>query len=187
APKVFNFSIDTEQPISIASTLDTVAPTAGPGFTTTTGTIGARQSRNGVPSACGTAKAFTGAIDPGTRQYDAYTFTTCPTSSASCVTVTFNSPTGINLFTAAYSGSFNPADLSQNYLADAGVSANTTTYSFNIPAGQQTFTIVVYDVPLGAPSLSSYTLNVSGVCINRCQNTPVNRPPVALCKSVTVQ
>jgi hypothetical protein len=187
APKVFNFSIETEPPISIASTLDTVAPTPGRGFTTATGTIGVRHFRDGVASSCGLAKAFPGTTQPGTRQFDAYTFTTCPTSSASCVTVTLSGATAINLFSAAYSGNFNPADISQNYLADAGASATSRTYSFNIPAGQQTFTIVVTDVPPGPPSLSSYTLNVSGACINPCQNAPVNQPPVALCKNVTVQ
>ena len=62
------------------------------------------------------------------------------------MTVTLNSANGGNLFSAAYSGNFNPADLSQNYLADAGLSGFTRSYSFNIPAGQQTFTIVVTDV-----------------------------------------
>ena len=172
SPKVFTFTVQIgTPPINISSTLDTVAPTPGPGFTTTTGTIGARHFRDGLPSSCGLAKVFPGTI-AGTRQFDAYTFTTCPTSAESCVTVTLNSANGINLFNAAYSGSFNPVDLSQNYLADSGVSGATTTYSFNIPAGQQTFTIVVTDVPVGPPSGSSYTLNVSGACIGSCTTTP---------------
>src|SRR5262249_36439909 len=140
--------------------------------------------RDSLPSLCGIPKAFPGTFDPGTRQFDAYVFTTCPTSSASCVTVTLSSPNGIGLFTAAYSGIFNPVDITQNYLADAGFSSATTTYSFDIPAGQQTFTIVVHDVPFGPPSGSSYTLNVSGACIGSCQLA--NRPPVAFCKNVTV-
>jgi len=92
----------------------------------------------------------------------------------------------INLFTAAYSGSFNPANLAQNYLADPGSSAASRTYSFSIPGGQQTFVIVVYDVPpgLATPSGSTYTLNVTGGCIGAC-STP-NQVPVAKCKNVTV-
>jgi hypothetical protein len=173
SPKVFSFTIQTgPPPINISSTMDTVAPTAGPGFITSTGTIAVRHFRDGVASSCGVTKPFPGTTQPGTRQYDAYTFETCPTSSASCVTVTLSGATAINLFSAAYSGNFNPADLSQNYLADAGASAASRTYSFNIPAGQQTFTIVVTDVPPGPPSGASYTLNVSGACIGSCSTAP---------------
>jgi hypothetical protein len=173
SPKVFSFTVQTgPPPINISSTIDTVAPTAGAGFTTATGTIAVRHFRDGVASSCGTAKAFPGTTQPGTRQYDAYTFMTCPANPASCVTVTLSGATAINLFSAAYSGNFNPADLSQNYLADAGASAATRTYSFNIPAGQQTFTIVVTDVPPGPPSGANYTLSVSGACIGSCSTAP---------------
>jgi hypothetical protein len=173
SPKVFTFTVQTgPPPISISSTIDTVAPTAGPGFITETGTIAVRHFRDGVASSCGTAKAFPGTTQPGTRQYDAYTFTTCPTSAESCVTVTLSGANAINLFSAAYTGNFNPADLSQNYLADAGASAASRTYSFNIPAGQQAFTIVVTDVPPGPPSGTSYSLNVSGACIGSCSSAP---------------
>src|SRR5262245_34675008 len=63
SPKVFSFTVQTgPPPINISSTIDTVAPTAGPGFTTATGTIAVRHFRDGVASSCGTAKAF-----PGTK------------------------------------------------------------------------------------------------------------------------
>ncbi|HEY7181700.1 MAG TPA: post-COAP-1 domain-containing protein, partial [Blastocatellia bacterium] len=185
-PKVFNFTVQTGPPaVSIASTMDAVAPTPGPGFTTTTGTIGFRHFRDGIASSCGSTKAFPGTTQPGTRQYDAYTFETCPTSGGGCVTVTLNGANAINLFSAAYIGNFNPADLSQNYLADAGASAASRTYSFDIPPGQQTFTVVVTDVPPGPPSGISYTLSVSGACIGSCPT--VNHPPVAMSHDVTVQ
>ncbi|HEX8090098.1 MAG TPA: S8 family serine peptidase [Blastocatellia bacterium] len=187
SPQVLSFSIPSgPTPISIASVLDTTTPTPGAGFTTTTGTVGVRHFRDGIPSSCGPAKAFPGTTQPGTRQFDAYAFTTCSNSAASCVTVTLSGANAINLFTAAYSGSFNPADISQNFLADAGASAATRTYSFSVPAGQQTFVVIVYDVPpgLATPSGSTYTLNVSGGCIGAC--TTPNQVPVAKCKNVTV-
>ena len=111
---------------------------------------------------------------------------TCANSTASCITVTMSGANAINLFTAAYLGNFNPADLGQNWIADPGASAATRTYSFNVPAGAQTITIVVYDVPpgLATPSGSTYTLNVSGGCIGAC--APPNQVPVAKCKNVTV-
>jgi hypothetical protein len=101
------------------------------------------------------------------------------------VTVTLSGSNAINLFTAAYSRTFNPADISQNWLADPGASAATRTYSFDLPAGAQTFTVVVYDVPiLATPSGSTYTLTVAGSCIGSCP-TP-NQAPVAKAKNVTV-
>ncbi|HKG21263.1 MAG TPA: HYR domain-containing protein, partial [Blastocatellia bacterium] len=187
SPQVLSFSIPSGPPsLSISSALDTTAPTPGAGFTTTTGTIAARHFRDGVPSACGPPKAFPGTTQPGNRQFDAYTFTTCFNSAPSCVTVTLTGANAINLFTAAYSGSFNPANLAQNYLADPGSSAASRTYSFSIPAGQQTFTVVVYDVPpgLATPSGSTYSLAISGGCIGAC-GTP-NQVPVAQCMNVTV-
>lgn len=187
SPQVLTFSIPSGPlPVNISSVLDTNAPTPGSGFTATTGTIAVRHFRDGVPSSCGPPKAFPGTTQPGNRQFDAYTFTTCANSAATCVTVTLSGANGLNLFTAAYSGSFNPADLSQNFLADAGASASTRTYSFSIPAGQQTFTVIVYDVPpsLATPSGSTYSLRFSGGCIGAC--SAPNQVPVAKCKNVTV-
>src|SRR5262249_52710031 len=117
--KVFNFSIETSPPITISSTIDTIPPTSGPGFFTTTGRMVGRLFRDAVPSLCGLAKPFPGLFDSATRQFDAYTFTTCPTGSASCVTVTLSSADFIP-FSSAYSGIFDPTDITQNYLADAG-------------------------------------------------------------------
>jgi hypothetical protein len=188
SPQVLTFSIPSgPPPINISSVLDTTAPTAGAGFTTTTGTIGVRHFRDGIPSACGPPKAaFPGTTQPGNRQFDAYTFTTCSNSAPSCITVTLTGANAINLFTAAYTGNFNPANLAQNYLADAGASAASRTYGFSLPAGQQTFTVIVYDVPpgLATPSGSAYSLAISGGCIGACASP--NQVPVAQCKNVTV-
>jgi hypothetical protein len=192
SPKILTFSVVTSPPITISSTLDATAPTSGPNFIGTTGTIGVRHFRDGAPSVCGILQPFPGTTQPGTRQYDAYTFTTCPTIATNCVTVTLSSANGINLFSAAYNGNFNPADLSQNYLADAGVSAATTSYAFPLSPGQQSFTVVVTDVPPGPPSGSNYTLTVSGACIGPCQNpvpttTTVAAPaPVQYSDAVTL-
>ena len=184
SPQVMNFSVPTgPPPVSISSTLDLTAP-SGSNFTGTTGTIGVRHFRDGIISSCGAGKPFPGTTAPGTRQYDAYTFETCANSAPSCVTVTLAAPNGINMFTAASSGTFNPANLAQGWLADPGASAASRTYSFNLPGGAQTFTIVVYDVPPGAASNSAYSLNVSGTCIGSC-STP-NQVPVAKAKDVTV-
>ena len=54
SPQVFTFSVPSgPPPVNITSVLDTTAPAPGPGFTTTTGTIGVRHFRDGIPSVCG--------------------------------------------------------------------------------------------------------------------------------------
>lgn len=172
--QVINFEVlSGPQPTVISSTLDTTAPSAGAGFTGTTGVLPIRHFRDGIPSSCGAQKAFPGTSTPGNHQYDAYQFQTCANSGPTCVTVTLSAANGVNLFSAAYLGAFNPANLAQNYIADAGGSNTTVSYSFNLPAGAQTFTVVVEDVPVGPASNSPYTLQVSGACVGTCPVVPV--------------
>ncbi|HXQ73950.1 MAG TPA: S8 family serine peptidase [Pyrinomonadaceae bacterium] len=172
--QVVNFTVlSGPQPTVISSTLDTNAPSSGPGFTGTTGALTIRHFRDGIPSSCGVQKAFPGTSTPGNHQYDAYQFQTCANSGPTCVTVTLSAANGVNLFSAAYLGAFNPANLAQNYIADAGGSNTTVSYSFNLPAGAQTFTVVVEDVPVGPASNSPYTLQVSGACVGVCPVVPV--------------
>jgi hypothetical protein len=128
------------------------------GDTTMTGRI----VRNGVASSCSIAKVYPGTQDLlANRRYDAHTFTNSGNATA-CVTVNVTSSCGTNIFYAVYSGSFNPANVSQNYLADAGSSfAGTATFSFNVPAGQ-TFVLVIHEVNVGA-GCGGYTGTVSGL------------------------
>src|SRR5204863_188450 len=79
--------------------------------------------------------------------YDAYTFTNS-TGGPACVTVDLNTTcTGTNfIFSAAYLGTFDPANICTNWLADSGLSPNPTrSYSFTVPAGAR-FVINVHEV-----------------------------------------
>lgn len=128
------------------------------GDTTQTGRI----VRNGVTTVCGVAKAYPGTQDllPN-RRYDSYTFTNTSNATA-CITVNLTSSCGTNIFGLAYLGSFNPANVQQNYLADNGSSfAGTGTFAFNVPAGQ-TFVVVVHEVNVNAGCVG-YSLSVSGL------------------------
>ena len=143
-----------------------------------------------IPSACGTAKASPGLAANGSgatnRQFDAYAFDTCAISAANCVTVTLQGDNAVNLFASAYSPAFNPGNIVENYLADAGGSAASHSFSFDLPAGAQKFAIDIHDVPQGlaAPSGSAYTLSVTGACLGACN--PPNRMPVAKARNVVV-
>ena len=147
----------------------------GAGDTTMTGRI----VRNGVASSCAVPKAYPGTQDLlANRRYDSYTFTNTSNATA-CVTVDLTSSCGLNIFGLAYLGSFNPANVQQNYLADNGSSfAATGTFSFNVPAGQ-TFVVVVHEVNVNA-GCTGYSLRVSGLLTGAdgggvCQSCQINQ------------
>jgi hypothetical protein len=192
SPRLFSFSVPTgPPPMQFSSLLTTSPPPSGPGFTTAAGIQNNRLFRSGVASQCAAPKAFPGLGGAGARQFHAYTITTCANSVPSCATVSMSStPVGSNpsLFTAAYSGSFDPNNIATNYLADPGVSnvgGGNVNYSFALPGGAQTFVIDVHEVFPGlGVNVSSYDLRLSGACAGTCD--PPNQVPVAKAKDVTV-
>ena len=104
--------------------------------------------------------------------YNAYSFTNT-SSSAVCVSVTITTLCGdegnfySSIFSAAYLGSYNPANLCQNYLADMGgvqdsfTGPGTFFYSFTVPA--HTNFIVVVDGTVPGYYCSGYSLTVAGL------------------------
>jgi hypothetical protein len=190
-PRVFTFDVAIGPPsFQVSTVLDGDVPPASPGVSTSTGVQHFRLFRDLKPSACGSPKAppgLAGNLGGGThRQFDAYTFDTCAISAPNCVTVTLEGSNATNLFAAAYSPVFNPADIVENYLADPGGSFVSRSFSFDLPDGAQKFAIDVHDVPQGfaGPSRSAYTLSVTGACLGACD--PPNRVPVAKARNVVV-
>jgi uncharacterized repeat protein (TIGR02543 family) len=109
---------------------------------------GGRMTRNGVASTCAAPKAFPGKFGGAGFHYRTHTIKNANASPA-CVTVNFDVQTcaaGTNpLNVAAYTNSFNPADISQNYLADLGSSpggSNVLAFSFTVPAGGKVVLVV---------------------------------------------
>ena len=166
SPQILHFQVKTgTPPWTITTTLDTTIPATVPGAISSTSTQTGRMARNGVTSACGSAKVYPGTFDATARRYDAYTFTNCSSSSI-CVSAELlqNSGPAAGLFLAAYLNSFNPANIATNYLADAGVSGDDTPMSFTVPGGAS-FVVVVHEVNAGAGIGANYTLDVSGICL----------------------
>ena len=124
-------------------------------------TITGRILPNSVASSCLTAKAYPGAAG-GTYHYDAYYFTNS-TGADDCISVGLISPSDVAA--CAYLPAFNPADVSANYLADAGDSTTSaggsTSFSFECPAGA-TFIVTVTETASGAGA-PNYTLLVNGL------------------------
>ena len=141
----------------------TVTPVQGTGIilntsgsiSTTDLTFNARRHfRSGIPGDRN-CQVF-GAAGP--RYYDQYFFYNSSPSPQK-VSVVFTSNCGANTYEAAYSPSFNPADICANYLAGAGASGSTN-WDF-IACGNSTFSILVYGLEPGV-TCGSYQLVVGG-------------------------
>lgn len=119
-----------------------------------------RLNRNGIVSSCGSTKTCPGPLGTGNRSYDAYTFRNGPSNA--CVTVALTAPF-TELFSAAYSVSFDPTNLCANFLADPGLSSGSLptpkVYSFEV-AANATFVVTVNEVNAGDGG--AYTLEVTG-------------------------
>jgi hypothetical protein len=138
-------------------------------LTTADATQGDRLGRDGSPSTCD-GKPCPGGGFAGTKYYKTYNFSNTSTAPA-CITVTINSApnsppasgTG-DIESAAYLGSYNPADLCLNYLGDSGVVGLGTTvtnasYSFTVPP-QSNFVVVVNTT--GTTTSAQFSGTVSG-------------------------
>jgi hypothetical protein len=142
-----------------------------------------RLNRFAAVSTCAAPKACPGTFTTtGARLYDAYTITN-PRNVPVCATIGIASGCGVNMFSVAYSGSYDPNSLCTNYLADPGSSfPNVGYYEATIPANG-TIVVVVHEVNTGA-GCASYQLTVdvpretAGIAVTPvppiCSGTPVN-------------
>jgi Subtilase family len=173
--RALNFTVPTGY-LSITNTLGTLPPSL-PGITTATGAQVNRINRNGVVSACGTAKAFPGAIT-GSHTFDSYSFTAC---QAFCMQPVLSAGTsGIDLFESAYTPSFTPGSIGTDYAGDAGLSTNTQSFGITTIVATP-YTIVVNDVAGNTPP-KQYTIQIPACAID----CTVNKLPVAVAHDVTV-
>ncbi|MBK9532658.1 MAG: choice-of-anchor J domain-containing protein [Chitinophagaceae bacterium] len=151
-------------------------------------TMAQRLNRPGAPGGtCAVPRVFPGTFGTGPYFYDTYTFTNT-TGVAACVVVNLTTTdlTNANIQSAAYLGSFNPAALATNYIADPYVSTGTPappagiTYSFNLANGATTVIVVFSTNPNTAPSgtASNYTLSIDGLA-SACTPPPPCTPPTS--------
>ncbi|MEY2502551.1 MAG: hypothetical protein QOI07_2885 [Verrucomicrobiota bacterium] len=123
-----------------------------------------RLGRDGFPSTCG-GKASPGGGFAGTKYYKKFTFTNA-SGSPRCFTVAINAALGGagDIESAAYDQTYDPANLSLNYLGDTGITGlgttvGSATYSFTVPA-QHNFVVVVNTT--GTTTSSQFSGTVSG-------------------------
>lgn len=164
--ETIKFSVSTAAVFNVTTTLDATAPPANPLYTATTGIQTNRVFRNGVASTCAAPKVFPGTSALTGPHYDAYSFTAV---SSGCTTITYSGSN--NLFGTVYSGTFDPANIGTNYVADSGVSpgSGTSTMSFNAVAGQ-TYIVVLAEVVVN--SAPTYNVRLAGSTLTTCNFTP---------------
>ena len=158
-------SVSVQSPVSIHNNSNQITSTC----ITYTGSLdvgdailNTRLNRNGLQSTCGFLKAFPGTFSPGPFYYDIYNYTNT-TGATQCLTVTCNTGGIGNVFPVVYLGSFNPANVATNYLADGGVSTGQppalVTFSFNLASGATS--VLVLNETIASEVCPSYTASIS--------------------------
>ena len=123
----------------------------------------AMHSTCAVPKVCPGPSAGADASLP--RHYDAYTLVN-RTEQTTCITAELSTSCSLGaqpMYSAAYLGRFDPANLCENYVGDIGESPRYIgmfyPYSFQVPAGA-TFTVVVNEVNADS-GCGDYTLKIT--------------------------
>lgn len=121
-----------------------------------------RITRDGVHPTCGTAKAYPGDFGTGNFHYKSYSIQNT-SATPDCVTLTLKNIDPTNqVHLVAYSGSFNPANISQNYLGDIGNSSfngSVESMSINIP-GSTTVVLIATEPAANSTFTADFTINV---------------------------
>ncbi len=155
-----------------------------------TWTAAGRVSRTGAASTCIVPKVFPGVTSTLGRRFETQTVTNSAGATA-CLTATLSTTCDFAtapIYATTYLGSFNPANLGTNYLADPGLSPNQAaaatpvTWSFELPAGQSAvFAINTAGATSPGTDCNNYTLDVTGFLdttagsgATNCTTTPVD-------------
>ena len=131
-----------------------------------------RLFRSGFPQTCPATTTCATLGDGLPRHYDSYTFTNT-TGTTQCVTVDTNTAcTATNfIFTGAYLGSFDPANICTNWIGDSGFSPNPDqTFQVSVDNGQ-TLVLVVSEVTPDA-GCPGYTVTLDNICGGGGSPTP---------------
>lgn len=131
---------------------------------TTDPTHSPRITRDGVHSACGVAKAYPGDFGSGNFHYKTYSLQNT-SATPDCVTLSLKNtdPDATKqVHLIAYTGSFNPANISQNYLGDTGQSSVTgavESMSVTVP-GNTTIVLVATEPIANTAFTADFTITV---------------------------
>ena len=143
-------------------------------LSTTDQIMTSRLLRPGAPTGyCGLAYASPSIAGAGSSYYYDTLYLSNSTGYSQCVTFSLANPdAAANTQFAVYNNSFNPDDLTQNYLGDPGLSSGTpgvtTTCTITVPNGAN-LVVVIFNVNASQAMTSNYTLTVTGlICPPTC-------------------
>jgi PEP-CTERM motif len=131
-----------------------------------------RISRNGIPSDWSGLKPFPGIINPLTV-YNYHTFSV-NSGVTPFIFITIDSVPG-NTFASAYFPTYDPTNLSLNYLGDAGSSGNyfgTDPVSFEVFVPVRSNFLVVVNTSSNAGIGQPFTITVQGFLDDQFTSTP---------------
>lgn len=122
---------------------------------------------DGVSSSCAVVKTFPGANAIGNCSYKTYNFIN-NSSVSQCVTFSLkNQSSNSWMLLSVYNGSYNPANLSQNYIGGFGGSvlpSDTQKCSIQISAGQSIVVVISENEPDFYSANGDYILSIDGLC-----------------------
>lgn len=135
-----------------------------------------RMNRFQPVSVCGTVKPFPGYFaTTGNFQYKTYSVTNA-TANSQCITFNIINADANFVHLTAYNTTFNPADLSQNYMGDVATSSgNSVSQSMGITVPANATVIIVASAPgVGLTYTADYTIEViapdCGVLLRAIEN-----------------
>jgi MYXO-CTERM domain-containing protein len=140
--------------------------------------------QNGPPSTCGFQKTVPSLLqNKSTFHFDAYTLRN-RTGASACVTITAT-PSAGSVHSAAYLGSFDPANPQTNYLGDSGGNSNGAplSYAVNVPALGDVVVVVNETGNQGA----TYSLSVTDCGAVVVTSITPNAGPTAGGTAVTIK
>jgi subtilisin-like proprotein convertase family protein len=171
----------TQKGMSLTNRTEAVCQTYTGSLAAGDNTMAARLFRGGIASTCAAPTAFptTSAV---TVFYDTYTYTnTTGLTQCGTFTLTTTDLVNANIEHGIWDGSFNPANLATNYLADPGLSTGTPqtaplVFSRTINAGQ-TIVLAVWSANASSGATgtaSNYTVTIDfPICSSvPCSTTP---------------
>jgi hypothetical protein len=124
----------------------------------------ARLFRNGITSVCSQTKMCPGSFPSGPVAFSSFEFLNPTPRKSTCITVVFRSfdDGKAPVMSHAHADRYNPLDVCERYLGDAGTSGTIRTYQFILPKKTRKFAIVVENVNSNATfGTGNFTLSTA--------------------------
>lgn len=146
---------------SLDGTIATPCKTLTGRIMSTDPTQNGRIFRDAIPSVCATTKAWPGILSVGANIHHKTYSVKNISASPQCMTFTINNADAAQVMLTAYNTTFNPADISQNYMGDTGSSsAASVATTMNIVVPANTTVILVTSEIAATTFAADYSITI---------------------------